>query len=81
MRPANEIEKEIEAYNDELRPVNDAIAATRAATLDGLLVKARAIRWLYREDPEQLLADAGCSDDELMRSITVDLWAMQEGDA
>lgn len=53
------------------------IAATRAVTLDGLLVKARAVRWLYREDPEVVTADADGTDDELVRSITADLWAMQ----
>lgn len=74
-----EIEKEIDAYHDEVRPVAEAIVATRAVTLDGLLVKARAVRWIYRDDPEQLIAEANGTDDELLRSITTDLWAMQEG--
>ena len=41
-----EIEDELDTYQEKLRPVADAIAATRAVTLDGLLVKSRAIRWL-----------------------------------
>ena len=74
-----DIEDEIEAYYDEMRPVADAIVATRAVTVDGLMVKARAIRWIYFADPEQLMAEANGTDDELLRSIASDLWAMREG--
>ena len=68
-----DIENKIDRYHDELRPVGEAIVATRAVTLDGLLVKARAVQWAYRDDPEQLMAQANGTDDELSRSITADL--------
>lgn len=74
-----EIEKEIDGYYDELRPVDEAIVAMRAVTLDGLLVKARAVRWMYHDDPEEIMVGTNGTDHDIMCSITADLWAMQEG--
>ena len=37
-------------------------------------------RWEgYGKMQEQLIAEASGTDDELLRAITTDLWAMQEG--
>lgn len=51
---------------------------TRAATVDGLRVKARALAWCCHGGPPLDLADQGTTDMRLVESIIGDLLASHQ---
>ena len=55
------------------------IRAVRAATLDGLRVKARAVSWCYGGDPVSFDEDHSVTSEHLMAGIVTDLLRMRIG--
>lgn len=57
-------------------PIVDRIEKASAATMEGLLVKAKAIRWCHGGAPFNPLEDARTQDVRIMGSIIADLLAI-----
>jgi hypothetical protein len=71
-----DMEREEEAVYDEQTELLEAIVVAPAKTAEGLLVKARAIKWLYPDDGEIELGDS--TSDRLAESLISDFLAMNE---
>jgi hypothetical protein len=69
-----DMELEEAAVFEEQSELLETIAAATATTPQGLLVKARAIKWLYPEDDEIEFGD--CTSDRLAASLVSDFLAM-----